>query len=127
MKTKLNTIIKSLLNIHKALLDLERANYESKNGPISNNHEYFSLVVNHEDFQWLRKLSEMIALVDEESEQDPIDIKKVKELLSDLQDLLTENENDEFSLRYNFALNNYKNVFVLNCELNTEIDRFLNN
>lgn len=127
MKTKLNIIIKTLLAIHKALLDLERANYEGKNGPISNNHEYFSLVVNHEDFQWLRKLSEIIALIDEESEQDPIDLKKVKELLNNLKDILAENKNDEFSLRYNFALNTYRNIFDLNCDLNSEIDSVLNN
>jgi len=127
MKTKLNIIIKLLLNIHKALLDLERANYEGKNGPISNNHEYFSLVVNHEDFKWLRKLSEIIALIDEESEQEVIDIKKVKELLDNLKDLFAENKNDEFSLRYNFALNSYKNIFDLNRELMAEIDSVLNN
>jgi hypothetical protein len=103
MKRKLQNLIKLLLNLHKELLDFEREHYEKKNGPISSNNEYFVLVVNHEDFQWLRKLSELIALLDEESEQMEIDINKIKEILADLKTMLSADDQSEFSLKYKLA------------------------
>ncbi|MFZ4632119.1 MAG: hypothetical protein ACOYL8_02845 [Patescibacteria group bacterium] len=127
MKAKLTELIKTLLNIHKALLDLEKASYEAKNGSISNNQEYFNLVINHEDFKWLRVLSEVIALIDEESEQEPIATKKVQELLVNLKNLLEENNDNEFSLRYYNSLNSHKNIFDLNNEIVSEIENILNN
>lgn len=127
MKSKLNNLIKLLLNIHKFLLDLEKSSYETKNGLISNNQEYFNLVINHEDFKWLRALSEIIALIDEESEQENINKQKVRDLLTNLKNLLIKDKDNEFSLRYSFALDSNKDLFDLNLELNSELENILNN
>lgn len=117
MKTKLQNLIKLLLNLHKVLLDFERAHYEKKNGPISSNNEYFGLVVNHEDFQWLRFLSELIALLDEESEQTEINLDKVKELLADLKAILNADDETEFSLKYKLAKAKNENIAQLDSQI----------
>ena len=121
MLTKLQNLIKLLLDLHKALLDLERENYEKKNGPISNNNEYFGIVINHEDFQWLRKLSEAIALIDEEAEQDIINAGNIKEISGEIKELLSVDNDDEFSQRYQSALENNRNIFELDKQVKLEL------
>jgi hypothetical protein len=54
-----------LLRLHKALLDAERAVYEQTHEPVPSNLAFLNLVLNHEDFAWLRPMSGLIALVDE--------------------------------------------------------------
>ena len=54
-----------LLGLHKILLDQERARYEQSNGPISSTGEYLNLVLGHEQFEWLRKISGVIVQIDE--------------------------------------------------------------
>lgn len=124
MKTKLQTLVNLLLKLHKALLDLERARYEEKNGPILDNHVYFNLVVSHEDFQWLRSLSEVIALFDEESEAENISTEKIADLITNLQNLLETRDNSEFSQRYQAALNK-PDISQLNNQLKTVIESLL--
>jgi hypothetical protein len=104
MKQDIYNLIKLLLSLHKELLDLERARYEKKNGAILNNNEYFNIVINHDDFKWLRALSEVIALIDEESEVEPINQNKINQLLMDLLKMISENDKSEFSIKYNQEL-----------------------
>jgi hypothetical protein len=104
MKTKIQTLVNLLLKLHKVLLDLERARYEAKNGPILDNNAYFNLVLGHEDFKWLRALLEVIALLDEESEAENISTEKINALATKLQNLLSSNDNREFSQPYQEAI-----------------------
>lgn len=122
MKEKLNNLIKLLLQLHKKLLDLERAAYEKKSGPISNNHEYFQLVVNHDDFRWLRSLSEIIADLDLESERVDQDDNQIKLLFENIKSLLESNDELAFSKRYQYF---FSNVLELK-DLQDKIFRNLN-
>jgi hypothetical protein len=54
-----------LLALHKALLEAERVNYEQAYGPIASKGEYFRLVLGHEQFNWLRPISQLIVRIDE--------------------------------------------------------------
>ncbi|MEP6568265.1 MAG: hypothetical protein ABJC10_00690 [Acidobacteriota bacterium] len=60
--TKVRTV---LLQLHKALLDFERAGYERERGKIENSYAYLQLVMNDPWFAWLRQLSELIVEMDE--------------------------------------------------------------
>jgi hypothetical protein len=53
-----------LLRLHKTLLDSERARYEEAAGRVSSG-ELLQLVINHEQFAWLRSISELIVSIDE--------------------------------------------------------------
>ena len=63
-------IFKLLLDLHKTLLENQKAEYEKKHGVVDDANEYFQLVVNHEDFSWLRQLSAKMVAFDEIMEND---------------------------------------------------------
>ena len=67
-------IFKLLLDLHKALLENQKAQYEKTHGTIGDANKYFQLVVSHEDFSWLRQLSAKITVFDEILESDEQDI-----------------------------------------------------
>ncbi|MBA2619985.1 MAG: hypothetical protein H0U87_02165 [Acidobacteria bacterium] len=62
---KLKNLSKSLLRLHKILLDAAKVDYETKNGAIGSVNQYLQLVLDDAHFAWLRKLSALVALVDE--------------------------------------------------------------
>jgi hypothetical protein len=53
-----------LLRLHKALLDAERVSYERAHGQVTGG-ELLQLVINDEQFAWLRPVSELIVRIDE--------------------------------------------------------------
>lgn len=64
-RARLKNLSKTLLHLHKTLLDDERAEYEKANGKINSISEVFRLVLDDPHFAWLRKMSSMIAMIDE--------------------------------------------------------------
>lgn len=61
---KLKEIRNELLRLHKTLMDLERENYEVRNGKVSN-VELLRLLLEDENFVWLRDISILVAEIDE--------------------------------------------------------------
>ncbi len=86
-------IFQALLNLHKMLMENQKADYEKKYGAISNTNQYFQLVLSHEDFAWLRELSVLISSFDEILESDNPDVSAVS---SKIISLLTEDEDKDF-------------------------------
>jgi hypothetical protein len=64
-RERFNDLRGDLLSLHSALLETERAAYERVYGPISNNGEFFHLVVTHEWFSYLKDVSEIVVQIDE--------------------------------------------------------------
>lgn len=64
-KANLKDLSKAMLRLHKTLLDAAKLDYEAKNGKIANVNLYFQLVIDDPHFAWLRKISSLIALIDE--------------------------------------------------------------
>lgn len=64
-RTNLKQLSKAMLRLHKTLLDAAKVDYEAKNGAIQSVNQYFQLVIDDPHFAWLRKLSSLIALIDE--------------------------------------------------------------
>jgi len=64
-KALLKKLSKEMLQLHKVLLDQAKEEYELKNGKIASVNLYFQLVIDDPHFAWLRKLSSLIALIDE--------------------------------------------------------------
>lgn len=61
----LKNLSRAMLRLHKTLLDAAKLDYEAKNGRIANVNQYFQLVIDDPHFAWLRKISSLIALIDE--------------------------------------------------------------
>ena len=53
-----------LLRLHKALLEMERINFEKLFGRV-NRGELLQLVINHAQFGWLRMISALVVEIDE--------------------------------------------------------------
>ena len=64
-RQKLKDVSKAFLRLHKTLLEAEKEKYEAANGKIPNANVYLSLVLDDPQFAWLRKISSLIALIDE--------------------------------------------------------------
>ena len=54
----------SLLHLHQTLLDMERKSFERTRGLV-NSGELLQLVLNHEQFAWLRIISTLVVQIDE--------------------------------------------------------------
>jgi len=64
-RQKLKSLSKAFLRLHKTLLEGAKAEYEAKNGAIAGANQYLQLVLDDPHFAWLRKMSSLIALIDE--------------------------------------------------------------
>lgn len=60
----LTQVRRTLLDLHKALIERERAEYEKGHGPVSAG-EMLQLLIRDDQFSWLRPISELIVRVDE--------------------------------------------------------------
>lgn len=58
----------TLLELHKAMLDAQRIEYERAHGRVETSGEFLGLVLNHPEFEWIRALSALIAQLDEWAE-----------------------------------------------------------
>jgi len=64
-RQKLKDLSKSFLRLHKILLEDEKAEYEKTHGVIISPNQYLRLVLDDPHFAWLRRMSSLIALIDE--------------------------------------------------------------
>lgn len=101
-KANLKNLSKAMLRLHKTLLDAAKLDYEAKNGRIANVNIYFQLVIDDPHFAWLRKISSLIALIDEAvsirrpaTEAEALGLQNEAKLLLNFQDL-DEAFNDKF-------------------------------
>ena len=101
----LRDLRRSLLRLHKTLLDQETAAYEAARGSVTRG-DLLQLVINHEQFAWLHTISELIVRIDETlSPKEPALEADAQALLTQAQLLLTPSETgDQFQRRYYAAL-----------------------
>jgi hypothetical protein len=65
VRVPLQELRDALLDLHKTLLDSERAVYEATVGAIQSPHHFFQLVTSDPWFAWLRPISQLIVAMDE--------------------------------------------------------------
>ena len=62
---RLRQVRDRLLDLHKTLLDAERARFEREHGRVASSGQWLQLVLGHEQFAWLRPYSGLIVRIDE--------------------------------------------------------------
>lgn len=105
-------IFQSLLNLHKTLMESQKAEYEKVYGAISNTNHYFQLVLSHEDFAWLRELSILISSFDEIMESENQDVRAVSDEIISL--LIEDNDKDFYRHLKQITDNNTSLMEVIN-------------
>jgi hypothetical protein len=107
-----------LLRLHKLLLDTERVIYEQVRGQVSRG-ELLQLVINHDQFAWLHRLSELIVQIDDLLQADePVTSEVIAALVSDVRILLTPDElGDEFAMKYDAAFQRHPDVVLAHADV----------
>jgi hypothetical protein len=119
---QLKQLRQGLLRLHKLLLDLERRGFERARGRIGNSYEFLQLVLKDPWFDWLHRLSELIAQIDEAldtlTSESPATEEDVRALISRARLLLAPAESGtEFQKNYFLALQQSPDVVLLHSEL----------
>jgi hypothetical protein len=79
----LGDLRRTLLHLHKTLLEWERTAYERMHGRVSG-HELLHAILNDPQFAWLRPVSELIVRIDETLEHDPADASQAASTATDV-------------------------------------------
>jgi hypothetical protein len=113
-RANLKDLSKAMLRLHKTLLDAAKVDYETANGKIASIGQYFQLVVDDPYFSWLRKLSSLIALIDEAvSVRRPATETEAKGLENEAKLLLNFQDGDEnFNEKFQTALQNNQDAVL---------------
>ena len=104
---QINQLFKQLLRIHKTLLDFQKLVIESLDQKKYSPYGTLSLAMNHPDFEWLRKISRIMADMDEctSDKKNPPDEKALKDFVIRLNDIFSESTQDlDFKNRLRIAL-----------------------
>jgi len=107
-----------LLKLHKSMLDLERQMYEGIQGKLSP-ADFLNLLMEDEDFAWLRKFSMLIVEIDEMFDlKSDVTAEMVDANLTKVKELVEMKEPDEyFRAKYQFALQRDPNSAGLHSQL----------
>jgi hypothetical protein len=105
-RKRLEVLRLSLLNLHKALVDSERVEYEKTFGKIQSPNQFLQLLTTDPWFAWLSPLSQLIVSMDEAlDEKEPLTPAAIVALITQSQRLLVPSESgDGFSKHYDEAL-----------------------
>ena len=94
IEQRLTDLRNGLLQLHKTLLDSERARYERDVARISSSGELLRLVLYDPWFAWLHELSQLVVLIDEMMDaKEPLNGFEAERLITQAHELLTPNEN----------------------------------
>ena len=115
---KLKNARNLLLKLHKSMLDLERDMHEGLHGKL-NSSEFLKLLLEDEDFAWLRQFSMLIVEIDEMFDQkEAIGEEMIDANLKKVRELVEMTEPDEyFRAKYQFALQRNANAAGLHSQL----------
>ncbi|MBD2099781.1 hypothetical protein [Leptolyngbya sp. FACHB-261] len=107
-----------LLALHKVLLESERISYEQARGRVTGG-ELLQLVLEHEQFAWLRRISDLIVRIDEMLHGDePIAPGEAQDVVTYARELLVPSETgNAFARRYYQALQDEPGVVMAHAEV----------
>jgi len=109
---RLRDLRKTLLHLHKALLELERRSFERTSGRVTAG-ELLQLAISHPQFEWLRMISALVVEIDEVLKgEEPATLADFENLLSQARLLLTSPRNEDFKIKYQTALQHEPSVVM---------------
>jgi hypothetical protein len=115
--TRLREVRLRLLHLHQTLLESQRKTFEKTHGRISSG-ELLQLVINHEQFAWLRILSALVVHIDEMLDTDePATDAALINLITEARELFTTSDNKEFHDKYQSALQHEPEVVIAHSAL----------
>ncbi len=112
-----------LLGLHKSLVDHERSVFEGIHGTMTSG-QFLNVLLEDQDFVWLRKFSTLIVDIDEMfAQKDGFQDEAVEIHLSKMRELvMMKNEDDDFVTKYQFALQQDNDAAAKHAELKNMLD-----
>ena len=104
---QINNLFRLLLRVHKSLIDSQKLVLEALEQKTFSPYEILRLAFNHPDFEWLRKISTVMAEIDESNsdKENPPDENRLKDFTRRLNEVFSESSQDaDFKNRLNIAL-----------------------
>ena len=129
IRRRLDAVTHALRPLHKALVDLVRADYEKRQGrPVGGPVQLFQLLTRDPFFLWLHPMSALMAEIDELYDQkEPIDLDAVVAVRTTLESLVgnrgQEPSPDSFVSRYLEILQNEPDVVMLHARVRKTLDQ----
>lgn len=119
VRSRLEALRTSLLNLHKALVESERVEYEHTVAKISSPNHFLHLLTNDPWFAWLSPLSRLIVSVDEALDaKEPLTHSRVEGLVKEAAGMLVASETGEgFAQNYFEALQRDPDVVLAQGEV----------
>ncbi len=104
-----------MLEQHKLLLELERAEYEKVNGPIGGPGKFLGLVLGDPHFAWLRQMSSLVVEIDEAlARRSKADQPMAEALVTQVRELMKPREHGgDFQSRYYRSVQESPDVVIL--------------
>jgi hypothetical protein len=117
MLKDLQELRRSLLHLHKTLLEMERRDFERDFGRL-NSGELLQLVINHAQFAWLRLISALVVEIDEMLNADePATVNDFQELLTQARLLFNSPADKAFKEKFQAALQREPAAVVAHSEV----------
>ena len=114
---QLQELRRSLLHLHKTLLEMERADFERDFGRLTSG-ELLQLVINHAQFAWLRMISALVVQIDEMFDaEEPATLNDVHNVLSQARALFSASTDEVFREKYQAALRREPAVVIAHSEV----------
>jgi len=115
----LENLRQSILDLHKTLIDSERAAYEETFGPIESQNKFLQLLISDPWFAWLHPLSELVVVMDEVLDgEEPVTAERVKQFRGQTKALLKASEEGQgFERSYFEALQREPDVVMAHAEV----------
>ena len=117
LATALQQVSTALLELHRLLIAVARAEYESFNGPVDGPNHLLQLLMNDAGFTWLRELSGLIVRIDELTESEELSNAEAAEIRSAIDALIASPEGSDFARRYAMVLQNDPAVLQSHAEV----------
>jgi len=112
-RQRLRELSSRLVRLHSLLLDRERRAYEDQHGPVGP-RELLHLLINDEQFAWLRSLSTLMAQIDALVDAgEPVAAADAQLLLRETYRLLKSGDSGAFQNKYRDALQESPDVVMV--------------
>lgn len=109
-----------LLQLHKTLIDWQRAEYERAHGRLQTT-QLLNVMFNDPEFQWLRSMSGLIVRIDESLDTKPSKTEPTETgpLVAAARELVAPEAGSPYALRYHAALQDLPEVVLAHRDLVT--------
>jgi hypothetical protein len=102
-----------LMELHKDLLSYQGEMASQNKGKILTSFELWDLSIRDQEFQWLRRLSEIIVIIDEAREVTQVSEHFLPWLRKEIDELFFKNMDSEFRTRLQTALEKRSDLYFL--------------